>query len=346
MNEPNQKKRPFAPVLFLISLVIFGLLAYKYADRWLRAALLYLSKAGWAQETISHISIAHEFADRFIAGDTIAEAIAVSRAMNEKGITTTINFLGEHVTNPQEALAAREEIARLMNAIHESGVQAYVSVKPSQLGLQVSPNLLYENMRALLEHGRNTHIKIRLDMEDHTTTDTTLSIYRRLRDEDGFGHNVGVVIQAYLYRSEQDIRQLAAEGAWVRLCKGAYAEPPEIAFPQKADTDDNYIRLAQMMLSEQARQNGMFPAFATHDERMIQAIQTYAAENGISPQSFEFQMLYGIRRELQEKLVADGYQMRVYIPYGTAWYPYFVRRLAERPANLWFFTSNLVKEIR
>ncbi len=346
MNKPTQKGKPFAPVLFFIALAVLAFLVWKYADKWLRALLLYLSQADWAQESISHISIAHEFADRFIAGDTIAEAIAASRAMNEKGIATTINFLGEHVTTPQEAQAAREEIARLVDAIHVSGVQAYVSVKPSQLGLQVSPNLLYENMRALLARGRNRQVKIRLDMEDHTSTDTTLEIYRRLRDEDGFGHYVGVVIQAYLYRSEQDIRQLVEEGAWVRLCKGAYAEPAEIAFPQKADTDNNYIHLAQMMLSEPARQNGMFPAFATHDERMIEAIQTYAAANGIPPEAFEFQMLYGIRPSLQEKLAADGYQVRVYVPYGTAWYPYFVRRLAERPANLWFFTSNLVKEIR
>lgn len=346
MKKQTEKKSRINSFLLITSLVVFAALAYKYADKWLRALLLYLSKAGWAQETFSHVSVAHEFADRFIAGDTIAEAIAVSQKMNQKGITTTLNFLGEHVTNPQEASAARDEIMRLMDAINESGTQAYVSVKPSQLGLQVSPDLLYENMRALLEHGRNTPIKIRMDMEDHTTVDTTLDIYRRLRDDDGFGHDVGIVIQAYLYRAEQDIQQLVNEGAWVRLCKGAYAEPPEIAFPHKADTDKNYIHLATLMLSEQARQNGMYPAFATHDERMIEAIKSYAAENNISPQAFEFQMLYGIRQELQEILVAEGYQMRVYIPYGTAWYPYFVRRLAERPANLWFFTSNLVKEIR
>jgi proline dehydrogenase len=176
-------------------------------------------------------------------------------------------------------------------------------------------------------------------MEESQVLDATLDIYRTVRDKDGFD-NVGIVIQSYLYRSEEDIRQLVDEGAWVRLCKGAYAEPPDVAFPKKADTDENYIKLAKMMLSEKARKNGVYVGLATHDEDMINAAIQYVRENNISPDAFEFQMLFGIRRELQEALVRQGYRLRIYVPYGTAWYPYFIRRLAERPANLWFFISN------
>jgi proline dehydrogenase len=179
-------------------------------------------------------------------------------------------------------------------------------------------------------------------MEESGTVDDTFDIYRRLRDEDGFG-NTGVVLQAYLYRTEEDVQRLIQEGAWIRLCKGAYAEPPEVAFPIKADTDANYIKLVQMLLSEEARKKGVYVGIASHDEKMINATIEYVRKNNIPLDAFEFQMLYGIRRELQEKLVQQGYRLRIYVPYGTAWYPYFVRRLAERPANLWFFVSNFLR---
>jgi proline dehydrogenase len=178
-------------------------------------------------------------------------------------------------------------------------------------------------------------------MEESALVDSTLETYRALRAE-GFT-NVGAVIQAYLYRSESDVRQLIAEGASVRLCKGAYAEPADVAYPIKADTDANYVRLMRLMLSEEARQNGVSLAVASHDEAMVQATIEYVRANGISPELFEFQMLHGIRRELQRKLVQLGYRVRIYVPYGRAWYPYLMRRLAERPANLWFFASNLVR---
>jgi proline dehydrogenase len=180
-------------------------------------------------------------------------------------------------------------------------------------------------------------------MEESTTVDTTLGIYKKLRDEDGFGDHIGVVIQAYLYRSEEDIAALVADGARVRLCKGAYMEPPERAYPDKADTDRNYVKLSQMMLSPKAQQNGVHVAFATHDEIIIEEIINYTTSHQIPVDAFEFQMLFGIRRELQNQLVEKGYQVRIYVPYGTAWYPYFVRRLAERPANLWFFLSNYLR---
>jgi proline dehydrogenase len=179
-------------------------------------------------------------------------------------------------------------------------------------------------------------------MEDSPTVDAALRIYRTAREQCGYD-NVGVVIQSYLYRSEADVCQLVQEGAWIRLVKGAYAEPPEVAFPNKADTDANLIKLSRMTMSEEARRNGVYPAFATHDEQIIEDVITYAVANHIPSGAYEFQMLYGIRRQLQETLVKRGYQMRIYVPYGTAWYPYFVRRLAERPANLWFFLSNLFR---
>jgi proline dehydrogenase len=183
---------------------------------------------------------------------------------------------------------------------------------------------------------------VRIDMEDSPLVDTTLEIYRTLRDADGLS-NVGVVIQAYLHRSEADVRRLVEEGGWVRLCKGAYAEPADVAFANKADTDANFVKLTQMMLSDEARANGVYLGVATHDEKMIQATIDYANAHQIPPTTYEFQMLYGIRRELQESLVQRGYRMRIYVPYGAAWYPYFVRRLAERPANLWFFISNFFR---
>lgn len=336
------KKQPKFP-LFLLSLVLVTVALILFGERWLRALLLYLSTAVWAQTLVTKTPIAWRVASRFIAGETVDDAIATTRAINAAGMAATINFLGEHVHSNREAAMAQAEILRLLDCIADSGVEANVSVKPSQLGLNIDPELLYQNLIPLLQRAQKTGNQIRIDMEESSTVDTTLGIYRQLRDEDGFGHHVGVVIQAYLYRSEADIAALAAAGAWVRLCKGAYMEPPEVAFPHKDETDHNYIHLAQLMLGPEARQNGMHAAFATHDEKMIEAVKMYAAASRIPPGAYEFQMLYGIRRELQEQLVAQGHRVRLYIPYGTTWYPYFVRRLAERPANLWFFLSNLLR---
>jgi proline dehydrogenase len=207
------------------------------------------------------------------------------------------------------------------------------------LGLKIDPNLALANICTLVEKANRTGNFIRIDMEDSPMVDATLNIYRHLRHNAGL-HNVGVVIQSYLYRSEADIEKLIEEGARVRLCKGAYAEPPEVAFPHKIDVDANYLNLSRLLLSPKARQKGVYPAFATHDPKMIDEIKTYVKVNGISRDAFEFQMLNGIRRDLQEGLAKEGYRVRVYVPYGTAWYPYFVRRLAERPANLRFFVSN------
>lgn len=343
MKPANQNRSSIKPLLYLMALLTAVTVVYFYGEKLLRALMLYLSTAGWARETATELPVARSFAGRFIAGQTIADAIVTAREMNEKGISVTINYLGESVTNPQEAVAARDEILRLIEAMFQNRINDTISVKPSQLGLHLDPELLHDNMRILLRRAKGYNIRLRMDMEDHTTIDNTLAVYHALRDQDGFQNAVGVVIQAYLYRSEADIQTLVEQGGWVRLCKGAYAEPPHVAFPDKADVDANYVHLMQMMLSEEARANGMDAAFATHDEAIIQTIQHHTASHQIPSDAFEFQMLYGIRQALQEQLVAQGYRVRVYIPYGTAWYPYFMRRLAERPANLWFFASNLLR---
>ncbi|RMG96048.1 MAG: proline dehydrogenase [Chloroflexi bacterium] len=308
----------------------------------MRYILLYLSRASWARHIVTQWPIAWQVASRFVAGEDIESAMMAARELNNRGMCVTLDFLGESVTNREEAIAAREEILRLLDEIERVGVDANVSVKLSQLGLKTDEALALENVRILLERAKRYGNKIRIDMEESPLVDTTLRIYRRLRYEYGF-ENVGVVIQAYLYRSEADVRQLVQEGAWIRLVKGAYAEPPEVAFPNKADTDANFVRLMQMLLGEEARERGVYAAIATHDEKMIDATIEYVKKHGVPRDGFEFQMLFGIRRDLQESLVQQGYRVRIYVPYGTAWYPYFMRRLAERPANLWFFVSNLFR---
>lgn len=343
MKALKKQRRPtilWIPVLITLLLLAASLLLY--GERWLRLVLIYFSHSSWARELVSGLPLARRVARRFVAGESIEEAMAATQALNARGMMVTLDYLGESVTDEEIAAAARDEILRLLDRIDATGVDANVSVKLSQLGLRIQRELALENLRQILSRAQDYGNKIRIDMEESELVDVTLEMYRTLRDDMGF-QNVGVVIQSYLYRSERDVSKLIEEGAWVRLCKGAYAEPPDIAFPNKADTDANYVKLSQMMLSKEARENGVYLGIATHDEKMIQAALDYAEREGISPAEYEFQMLYGIRRDLQENLVAQGYRVRTYVPYGTAWYPYFVRRLAERPANLWFFISNFLK---
>ncbi len=329
--------------IFLGATAVTILLVYRYSEQWLRSLLLYLSKASWARQIATDFPPAWQVASRFIAGKTIQDAIRTTQEVNQSGLSATLNYLGESVETADDAAAAREAIIDLMRHIHLSGVNATVSVKPTQLGLHLNTAVIRGNLQQLLSAAEKYDTRIRIDMEDSSVTDTTLELYRSLRDIDGFGHRVGIVIQAYLYRTEADIRALIQEGAWVRLCKGAYKEPHELAFPQKSDTDANFLHLAQEMLSDEARNRGMYPCFATHDGKIIEAIMQYARQHQIDKNSFEFQMLFGVRRELQQEVHQQGYRVRVYIPFGMAWYPYFMRRLAERPANLWFFLSNFFK---
>lgn len=331
--------------LFYVALVVGAVAAmilYQHGERWLRLLLIYFSKAAWARQMVGRHGLAWRVAGRFVAGETLDEAIQVTQALNERGLLVTLDYLGESVTDEALATAARDEILHALDRIHQAGIQGNVSVKLSQLGVKINPDLARQNLRLIVERARQHSSFVRIDMEESSQVDTTLRIYRTIRDEYGLP-NVGVVIQAYLFRSEKDVERLMEEGASVRLCKGAYAEHPDVAFPDKADTDANYVRLIHLMLSDPARQKGVRLAVASHDEKMINATIAYAHKHHIPVKEFEFQMLHGIRRDLQESLVERGYRVRTYVPYGTAWYPYFVRRLAERPANLWFFVSNFLR---
>lgn len=337
----NPKKMSWKlPAFLAVSAGTF--LLWRNGEHWLRQGLIQLSHSTWARDQISRNPLAWNVAKRFVAGETIADALSASQNLNQQGLTVTLDYLGESVTDLEQARAARDEIGRLLDQIVAKGVNANISLKLTQLGLAIDETAAYDNLRSLLERARGYKNRIRIDMEDSPYIDTTLQIYRRLRQKEGL-NNVGVVIQSYLYRSEADVRQLVQEGAWVRLVKGAYAEPAEIAFPKKADTDANFVRLMGMLLSEEAHQNGVYAGIATHDEKMIQATIAHATQHNIPSNQFEFQMLYGIRRDRQQELVRQGYQLRVYVPYGKAWYAYFMRRLAERPANLWFFVSNFLR---
>jgi proline dehydrogenase len=264
-----------------------------------------------------------------------------------------MDHLGEAVTNEEEANRATDEILQMMDTIEQNRLQSGVSIKLSQIGLNLSEELCIANLERIVHKAREHSIFVRIDMEDSTLTEATLRIFHRFLDQ-GYSNVLGVVIQAYLYRSLDDVQKLVDRKVRVRLCKGAYKEPPQIAFPKKQDVDANYDRLARMMLKSIASSDPPklsadgrippLPAFATHDIRRIEEVKSLLQEYTFPPQAVEFQMLYGIRRDLQEKLAGEGYPMRVYVPYGSEWYPYFVRRLAERPANLWFFLSNLLRK--
>lgn len=340
-TQPVPRRRSSLPLLLTLT-VIATLLLYRNGEKWSRRILLYLSQAAWAREIVSNLPVAQRVASRFVAGTDRAAAMNTVRALNNDGLSVTLDYLGESVANAQEAAVARNEIILMLDDIASSRVDANISVKLSQLGLNLDEKLAEDNIRQIVKRAAADNLFVRIDMEDHTTVDATLRIQRQLKFQEGLG-NVGVVIQAYLYRSEDDIADLIAEGTRVRLCKGAYAEPADVAFPIKADTDANYIKLARTLLAKEARDNGVYTGLATHDERIIREIQTYAQSNNIPADSYEFQMLYGIRRDLQDALVRQGHRVRVYVPYGMAWYPYFMRRLAERPANLWFFISNFFR---
>jgi proline dehydrogenase len=343
-NSPVTRAAERGPRLLALALAAAAALATVLllalrAEAWLRSLLLYLSHAGWARRLVTGFLPAWALARRFVAGESVDEAIAAARRLQAEGLAVTMDYLGESVTDPREAADARDHILLLLDRIQAAGVDGYVSVKLSQLGLLLDENLALENLRLLLERARRYGRRVRIDMEESRLVDITLDIYRRLRFDEGFD-NVGVVIQAMLYRSDADVARLVEEGAWVRLVKGAYKEPPSVAYPAKADTDAAYVRQMQQMLSAEARARGVHLAIATHDDKLIDAAVAFARAHSIPPAAFEFQMLYGIRREQQRALAAQGWQVRVYVPYGTAWYPYFMRRLAERPANLWFFVAN------
>jgi proline dehydrogenase len=313
----------------------------------LRSAFISLSHNRSLRRFFEHSALGTRLNARFIAGLQPEDALRVAEAVNRQGISVTLDSLGESVTSSTEAHRAADIYHSLLDSIAERGLDANISVKLTQMGLTSSgpenepgqsAELAESIAASLAEHARSSRSFVRIDMEDSRLTQTTLDIVRRVHARAGLRGAVGIVIQAYLYRSQADVEQLLADGIRVRLCKGAYDEPPDVAFPRKPDVDANFIRLAKMLV-----ESPLHHALATHDETIIDKIKIFAAEGAISPASFEFQMLYGIRRDLQRKLVNEGYKVRVYIPFGTEWYPYFMRRLAERPANVVFMARNFFR---
>ena len=272
---------------------------------------------------------------RFVAGEALDEAIQVARALNRQSMHVTLDHLGENVSDEREARAAAQDYIAILDRIKQAGVDANISIKLTALGLDISQKLCEQNLRSILQHAQPYPIFVRIDMEGSPYTEQTVDITLRVHEQ--FEH-VGTAIQSYLFRSKKDTEQLIAQGVRVRLVKGAYKEPKTIAFQDKRDADKSFVQLMMMLLLR-----GNYPAIATHDEAIVNATCKFARDNGISKSAFEFQMLYGIRRDLQEKLVSQGYNMRIYVPYGSRWYPYLMRRMAERPANLVFFVSNALR---
>jgi proline dehydrogenase len=287
-----------------------------------------------------------------VAGEKLEDAIRAIQVLNAKGINATLDHLGEHTSTPDEARRATQDILSALDAIQQAGVRANVSIKLTQIGLRLGEELCAENLRTILEYARDQGNFVRIDMEDSPWVDTTLGLYHRMR-ECCLG-NTGVVIQSYLYRSQADVQAIVAQGGRIRLCKGAYKEPAQVAYPKKSDVDASYDRLAALMIdaalaqdSPQISDDGRIPplpAIASHDPKRLEFARSYASKVGLPKGAIEFQMLHGIRRDLQEQMTASGYPVRVYVPYGTEWYPYFMRRLAERPANVWFFISNFFRK--
>jgi proline dehydrogenase len=277
------------------------------------------------------------FARRFIAGETVDDAIEAARASEARGMKLTLDYLGESVATLKEADTAAREIVQILDRIAQSGIERNVSLKLTQLGLDVDRATCTDNLRRILEPAEKHGFFIRIDMESSAYTDLTLDIFETLWRHGS--HGMGVVLQSALYRSTNDMERMNALGARIRLVKGAYKEPKPVAYQNKADVDAAYLRLMRVLLEK-----GHYPAIATHDPAIIDATKRFAAERGIAPDRFEFQMLYGIRRDLQASLTAEGYTMRVYIPFGREWFPYFMRRLAERPANVTFVLRNLFGE--
>jgi proline dehydrogenase len=303
-----------------------------------RSGLLWLSERESVSRFARHNGLARKMARRFVAGDTAEEAFGAIRKLNDRGITATVDLLGESVSRVDQAHAARDEYFAVLDQGAKTGIDSHVSVKLTQMGLDIDEGLCTEHIAAIIDRARSHDSFVRIDMEGSAYTERTLRMFYEVLQPE-FGECVGVVIQSALRRSEADVTRLLAKGARVRLCKGAYKEAAAVAFPRKSDVDRMFERLLELLLAE-----GNYPAIATHDERLITHARAFAAGRGIPPERFEFQMIYGVRRDLQQELKRQGYNVRVYVPYGEQWYPYLMRRLAERPANLGFFVGSLLKE--
>jgi proline dehydrogenase len=300
----------------------------------LRNGLLWMAGNTTLRNQITGSPLVRPVARRFVAGETPQEALDVTERLNAQGAAVALDHLGENVTSEEEAEHVRRTYVELVDEVIRRELRCYVSVKLTALGLDISRELCETNLRAILDAGREQNILVRLDMEGSDYTQVTLDIFEQMWAA-GF-RNIGIVLQSYLYRTMADVERAVELGAGVRLCKGAYKEPPAIAYPEKADVDRNYIECARRLLSD-----GSYPGLATHDSAIIDWTRRFVAENNIDNQRWEFQMLYGVRRDLQRRLIEQGYNLRVYVPFGDAWYPYLMRRMAERPANLLFILRSL-----
>ena len=320
----------------------------------LRSFLISLSRAAWAQRLITSWSFAWRAASRFVAGERTEDVIRVIRELNKNGFNATLNYLGESISTAEEAEKATAEILKVLNEVDKANVKSNVSVKLTQIGIGLDENICRQSLVEILEHVKKCGNFLRVDMEDTPYTDTTISLYHSMLERGFDQSHLGLVLQAYLFRTEEDLRKLLEIGTRIRLVKGAYNEPPDRAYPKKADTDANYDLLAKITIDAALKMDGnaisadgKIPpilAIASHDEKRIVFAKQYAEKVGLPKNAIEFQMLYGIRRDLQQRLVKEGYPVRVYVPYGSQWYPYFMRRLAERPENIWFFISNYFRK--
>ncbi|HET6861771.1 MAG TPA: proline dehydrogenase family protein [Pyrinomonadaceae bacterium] len=302
-----------------------------------RSALIWLSRQEGLKDFATRFRPFKKLTTRFVAGETIDEVIPFIREINSEGSGASFDHLNESVTSAAEAEAEVAEYLHILEKIVETGIKSNVSIKLTQFGLGLDPDLAYKNARRVVVEAQKLGIFVRIDMEDSSVTQITLDIFKRLRAEFGL-NDVGIVLQSYLRRTYSDAEDLLKIPARIRICKGAYNEPEEVAFPEKRDVDANYVKVMQLLLA-----SGVYHGVATHDPKMIEATLDFVRRKGVGKDQFEFQMLYGIRRDLQRKLAHDGYNVRVYVPYGKHWYPYFMRRLAERPANIWFVLKNLLK---
>lgn len=302
----------------------------------LREIFIGLSTSRALRSFAEHSPLGQKMSRRFVAGTTVGELLSAAEAVNGRGMSVSVDNLGENVTNAAEARQSAQLYHQLLDLITRRGLDANVSLKLTHMGLDVDENLAHQLVCTLVEHASRVNSFVRVDMEGSPYTQKTLDFVHELHRHHP-GH-VGAVIQAYLRRSEGDVKNLLAAGIRIRLCKGAYKEPPELAFQKKSDVDGSYVHLTKMLL-----RSGVYHGIATHDERIIRQTIEFAKREGIPADAFEFQMLHGIRRDLQEQLVRDGWRMRVYIPFGTEWYPYFMRRLAERPANVLFIARNILR---
>jgi len=305
----------------------------------LRSTLLYLSNQQRIFNFVRNNRLAKRFANRFVAGETLDTALAAVRTLNAKGMSASLDLLGESVSNEAAARQTGRDYLRILDRIHEERLDGNVSLKLTAMGLDISEDLCVAVTQGVLDRAQQYGIFVRLDMEASAYTERTLRLFED-RLYPSYKEHVGIVLQSYLYRTMQDVQRANQLRCRVRICKGAYQEPATVAYPEKKDVDGNYVRCMQALMLE-----GNYPGLATHDETIIAEAKRFAKEKGIGSERFEFQMLYGVRRDLQEQLVRESYRMRVYVPFGTQWYPYLMRRLAERPANLAFITGSVVREM-